>query len=155
MFNFSLQRLSAIFLILRRTERDMFENVYFSPLSTYFRKKYWNIKFHENPPSGRRFLPCGLADLFQIFRGSSYYLWTNISVLYWISIFFLFTPPISWNREFRNVGTYNSYAGESPKRNNTTGVLYLLSYDHFFSLESFPIHPSILPSALLVTACHT
>ena len=28
----------------------------------YFRKKHSNIKFHENPSSGSRFVPCGRTD---------------------------------------------------------------------------------------------
>jgi len=31
-------------------------------LSTDFQKKYSNIKFHENPSSGSRVMPCGRVD---------------------------------------------------------------------------------------------
>ena len=27
-----------------------------------FEKKSWNIKFHENPSNGNRFIPCGQTD---------------------------------------------------------------------------------------------
>ena len=76
MFWIPLQLLSQIFVILRRTERDMFKNDYWSTwkVSTilvrfkwsfnflrrfFFFEKYSNTKFHENPSSGSRVVPCG------------------------------------------------------------------------------------------------
>jgi hypothetical protein len=65
------------FSILRRTEQDMIQNVYWSasckvPLfwsdcneTWNFRRdfeKYSNIKFHENPPPENRIVPCGQTD---------------------------------------------------------------------------------------------
>ena len=71
---FFLQLLSAIFLTLRRIQRDMIKNVYRSacevPLcllefnetgifSTDFGKIVKCIKFHENSSSGGRVVSCG------------------------------------------------------------------------------------------------
>ena len=76
-FWFSLQLLSETFLILRRTERDMIVNVYWSPCkdpiifvgfqwnSNYrdrFFEYYSNAKFHRNPSSVSRIVPCGRID---------------------------------------------------------------------------------------------
>jgi len=73
--NFSAH-MSEIFFILRRNERVVFGNVHRSsctvPLffsdfnetlifSTDFEKSS-NTKFHENPPSGSRAVPCGRID---------------------------------------------------------------------------------------------
>jgi len=74
---FSLQLLSETFLILRRNERDMIK-IYIGlhvkyPLflsdfnetwifGTIFEKSS-NNKFHENPSSGCRVVPCGGADM--------------------------------------------------------------------------------------------
>jgi hypothetical protein len=56
MFRVSLQRLSEMVFILRITERDMIENVYYScpilmklEISRRIFEKYSNIKFHKNP----------------------------------------------------------------------------------------------------------
>jgi hypothetical protein len=69
--------LCEIYLILRRTERDMMKNVYWSlcevPLfsceilrelefSRHIFEKYSNIKFHGNPSNGCRVVPCGRTD---------------------------------------------------------------------------------------------
>ena len=66
-FLFSLQLFSETFLILRRYEPDMIKNVYWysCPIlmklefSLMILEKYWNIKYHENPSSGSRGVPCG------------------------------------------------------------------------------------------------
>ena len=80
-FWFFLQLLSETFLILRRSERDMIRYVYWSYckepiiLTRFewnlnfldnFRKKYSNIKFHENPSSGCRVIPCGRTDMMKL-----------------------------------------------------------------------------------------
>ena len=57
-FWFSLQILSETLLILRRTEQDKIKN----EISWQISEKYSNIKFHENPPSGSRVVPCGRTD---------------------------------------------------------------------------------------------
>ena len=72
MFWFSLQLLSETFLILRRNERDIVINVYWSSFSSSdcnesdfaqdFLKKTSNIIFHEHLSSGSRVVPCGWTD---------------------------------------------------------------------------------------------
>ena len=69
---FSLQILSETFLILRRNERCMIKKMYIGRHLKYLlflsdvdeswifptiSKKYWSIKFHENPSSGSRVVP--------------------------------------------------------------------------------------------------
>jgi hypothetical protein len=76
-FWFSLRLLSETFVILRRNERDIIINIYWSSLMyplflsdfnetwvfwTDFRKKYSNTKFHENLSSGSRVVPCGRTE---------------------------------------------------------------------------------------------
>ena len=66
-FWFSLQLLSGTFLITRRTERDMITNVYWPSCTVpvilvRFFDNYSNTKFHENPSSGSRVVPCGQTD---------------------------------------------------------------------------------------------
>jgi len=67
---FSLQLLSEICIIVRRIQRDMVRNVYWSPCkalvilvefneiwifwTVFFLEMYPNMKFHENPSSGSR-----------------------------------------------------------------------------------------------------
>ena len=74
---FSLQLLSKTFLILRRMQQDIVINVktssckvpvifvgfksYMNFLDT-FSKKYWSVKFHQNPSSGSQVVPCGRTD---------------------------------------------------------------------------------------------
>jgi hypothetical protein len=78
-FRFPLQHLFETFLILRKTERDVMENVYWSSGkvtvilvrfwwklnlldSFFFFEKYANTKLQENPSSGNRVVPCGRTD---------------------------------------------------------------------------------------------
>ena len=59
---FSVQHLSATFLILRRTERATIKNVYRSSCKVPARQifeKYSNFTFHENPSSVSRIVPYG------------------------------------------------------------------------------------------------
>jgi hypothetical protein len=94
-FCFPLKHLSETFLILRGNVQDMIKKcVYVFMYSTcysgtilmklvlprQFVEKYSNIKFHENPSSGRR-VPCGHIDgrtdtakLIVAFRNSTIYL---------------------------------------------------------------------------------
>ena len=76
---FCLKFMSEIFLILRITQRDIIINVHvgrdvkyrlllwdFNEIwifSNQFSKKYSNIKFHENPPSESRFVPCAQTNI--------------------------------------------------------------------------------------------
>jgi len=73
-FEFFLQLISETFLILRRTERDTIKNVYWTAckvpvilvifwrkISRYIFEKYSNTKFHSNPSSRSRVVPCGRA----------------------------------------------------------------------------------------------
>jgi hypothetical protein len=72
LFWFSLQLLSETFLILRRIERVLIKNAYWSSckVPSYYCqielrqifKIYSNIIFHENPSSGSRVVPCGQTD---------------------------------------------------------------------------------------------
>jgi hypothetical protein len=71
-FRISLQLLSEIFFILRRTERDMIKNLYWPSCKRYsylilmilgfsrqIFEKYSNIRLHENLSSGSRVVPYG------------------------------------------------------------------------------------------------
>ena len=81
-FRLFLQLVSETYLMLRRNERDIIKNVYWysykkGPLlsdfnapyifSIDFRKKYSNIKFHENPSTGSRAVPRGRRRSIQLF----------------------------------------------------------------------------------------
>jgi hypothetical protein len=75
-FWFSLKLLSGTLIVLKRTERDMAKNVYWSPrkvplllsdfnenlISRHIFGKYSNIKFQENPDCGSEVVPCGHTD---------------------------------------------------------------------------------------------
>jgi hypothetical protein len=76
-FQVSVQLLSETLFILRRTERDMIGNAYWSTckvpfiscpiliklkVSRQIFEKYSNIKFNENPSSGSRVFPGGRMD---------------------------------------------------------------------------------------------
>jgi hypothetical protein len=78
-FRFSLQLLFETFFIIRRIERDVNKNVYWSsckvPVTSYYCQiliklefsgqifeKYCNTTFHENPSSKSRDVPCGQTD---------------------------------------------------------------------------------------------
>ena len=66
--------MSEICLIVRVIQQDIVINVYrssynvpvsdFSELALYRQsfEKYSNVKFHENPSSGSRVVPCGQTD---------------------------------------------------------------------------------------------
>jgi hypothetical protein len=69
--------LSETFLILRRNERDVIINAYWSlykasvtlvrlkkklDFSRLILEKYSNVKLHENPSSGSRNIPCAQKD---------------------------------------------------------------------------------------------
>jgi len=76
MFQFSLQRLSEKYCILRRNERNMIKNVQVFKLSTLcscpiltklefpqqFFEKYSNNNFYESPSTGSRVVPCIQTD---------------------------------------------------------------------------------------------
>ena len=81
--------LSETFLILRRNERDMIKMficfhvnypLFLSDINNtwIFRQIFWrppNIKFHENPSSESRVIPCGRTDMTQltvVFRNFAY-----------------------------------------------------------------------------------
>ena len=75
-FWFPVRNLSEIFLVLRRSERDMIINLhwlsckvlvvlvifYWKLISRQTFEKDSNIKFHENPLNGSRVVPCGRTD---------------------------------------------------------------------------------------------
>ena len=76
-FWFSLQLLSEEILILRRTERGMIKNIFLPSckvpvillrfvkeieFSLHIFEMYRGIKFHENPSTGRRIVPCGQTE---------------------------------------------------------------------------------------------
>ena len=92
-FGFSLQLLSEISLILRRTERDVIRNVYRSAckvrvflvrlwwnlnLLQRFFEKYSNFKFHENSSSGSWAVPCGRTDRHDEANNSLMFFWPCI-----------------------------------------------------------------------------
>ena len=52
-----------------------------------------------------------------------------------------------WNRVFRNVGTYNSDAGEWPKRKNTTNWIHCTSQ----TAQGQTVNPSALRSSKQIT----
>jgi hypothetical protein len=70
------------FLTLRRSERDVIRHVYWSScekkahysypilmrrlFSTIFEKKYSNTKFHEDPSSWSRVIPCGRTTMMKL-----------------------------------------------------------------------------------------
>jgi hypothetical protein len=75
-FWFSPQIVSEIFLILRRIERDIINVHKYSCKVPVILVKFWrnlnfldkfekysNIKFHENPSSGSRVVPCRRTDM--------------------------------------------------------------------------------------------
>jgi len=76
-FRFSLQLLSETHFILRRNARDVIKCILVVMQSTLVSslilmaleyshqsfEKSPNIKFHENPPSGSRVVPCGQTDI--------------------------------------------------------------------------------------------
>jgi len=76
-FWFSVQLLSETFLILRRLERDMIKNAYWTArkipvtlvrlMTLEFSRQFWeeysNAKFHENPSSGGRVVVNGRTDI--------------------------------------------------------------------------------------------
>jgi hypothetical protein len=70
-----LQILSETFVILTRNKRDIIINVHRSyscqilikhdfPQQIF--KKSTNMKFHENPSSGSRVVPCGRTDMVKL-----------------------------------------------------------------------------------------
>ena len=81
MFWFPLQLLSETFLILRRIKRDIIIYVHRSScqvtvilvrfystwISPQILGKYPNIKFHQNPSSGSRVVPCGQTEITTLF----------------------------------------------------------------------------------------
>jgi len=109
-FWFSLQMSPETFPILRRNERDMIKNAHWSSykvlvvlvrfsmkpeFSGYIFDKYSNNKFHENPLSGTRDVPCRWMDgqtdrhdetkvAFAILRRR---LTTEGNLLYWAVLF--------------------------------------------------------------------
>jgi hypothetical protein len=77
-FDFLYKFFKNKFIILRQSERNMMKNTYWSPCAVPFRysyralmklefsrhifDKYSNIKFHENPSSRSRIVPCGRTN---------------------------------------------------------------------------------------------
>ena len=97
MFWISLQPLPETFFILRRNERNLIENVYRSsrqdPLFLSdcnwtwiffdrFSKKYSNIKFHENPSSGSRVVPCGRTNRYDEANGRFHATQTRLKAVF-------------------------------------------------------------------------